>query len=402
MAIIDATGITGTTLEEYIDFLQDIFKTVLGDKVDLSDQSPQGQIIGALGLTLSQMDDTVINESNGYDANRASGGQQDSLYGTLNVNRSPGTFSTVPVVLNGAPGALVLAGHKVKSDNGDIFVLSTNTTIDGTGSTAGNYIAEVAGPAVAEVGQITTIVDVVANLDSVNNETDAVVGSLIESDSDYRASYFQNLFKNAVSVLEAVVANVAITVDGVVDIYGAENDTDVPKVVDGVTLPPHSIAIVVEGGDDDAIGVAIVQKKTGGADTSGAVTVQVPRLVGPLTPTSFYRPQPIDAEVILVTTAGQDFPQNGLVLLEQRILDYINGTFEICKENTGQFETDGMTISEDLSKYRLLTPINSVPGHTVTSLQIRVSGGSFVDVITANLNEKIRIVSDADISVTVN
>ena len=62
-----------------------------------------------------------------------------------------------------------------------------------------------------------------------------------------------------------------------------------------------------------------------------------------------------------------------------------------------------MKISEDLQKHRLYTPINSVPGHTVTSLVMedKASPGD-VDLIVANLNQKIQFLTIDDINIVLS
>ena len=60
MAIINDTGIISTSLNEYRILLQAAFRAALGADLDVSDETPQGQIIGIFAFNLSQLDDAII------------------------------------------------------------------------------------------------------------------------------------------------------------------------------------------------------------------------------------------------------------------------------------------------------------------------------------------------------
>ena len=56
-------------------------------------------------------------------------------------------------------------------------------------------------------------------------------------------------------------------------------------------MPPHSIEIIVEGGDDAEIASAILRRKAGGIQTYGATVVSVPGVFSDPIPIRFNRPQ---------------------------------------------------------------------------------------------------------------
>ena len=402
MASINDTGVTRTTLDGYTTFLEDLFRTIFGDQVDLSGESAQGQFIGVLALSLSQSDDVIVAESQGYDPHRASGVQQDGLYGILNIKRRDGTRSTVPGIVSGLVGEEVPAGSRVRSDDGDVFLLSSNITIGADNTAVGTFIAEATGPLSVAIGGLSSFVDAIPNIDSVTNEIAASIGSNREANAQYRVRYFRELFKNASGVLESIVGAISSNVSGVTDINGAENDTGAPVVAEGITIPANSIAIVVEGGDSTEIASAILSKKTGGTGTFGEVTTSLARRVGPNASISFLRPAYVDVVITVVTVAGPAFPVGGLQLLEQRLIDYINGDFNLSPEDDVFFETDGLMLGESLNSFRLATPLNSVPGHNTSSVLISRRDGTPGGNVAVNLNEKIRVASVDDVNITVS
>ena len=69
MAKIDPTGITGTTLPDYVQRFGEAFRTALGSDLDLDAQTPQGQIIGIISQAASNLDDIIVQQfaNSGFD-----------------------------------------------------------------------------------------------------------------------------------------------------------------------------------------------------------------------------------------------------------------------------------------------------------------------------------------------
>lgn len=397
MAIVDDTGITPTTLTEYQESIQTIYKGAYGEGIDLGSKSPQAQQIDNEALSMSQADDALVSASQATNIYRAFGNQLEGQAALLGINKRGATNTLVPVTLGGTPATVIPSGSRAKSDSGDLFETLEDLQLDVGGSLSASMSAVETGPIAVLTGELTQIVDVVPGWETVINPSDGTVGTVVETDAEYRQRYFTELFINAVSVLDATVAIVAAQ-DNVVEVIGVENDTGSSIIIQNITVDAHSIAIVVEGGLDEDIKDAIRLKKTGGTATTGTTTVLDP----PHQPINFFRADFIDAEITITTTAGVNFPSNGVTLLKERVFAYVNGgiTGDVGPDFENFFEIDGMTISEDLDKYRLFTPINSVPGHTVSglTLQDKANPGD-VQILTTDLDEKIQIDSLNDIDV---
>lgn len=397
MATIDDTGVIPTTLSEYQILLQTAFKAAFGEGIDVSSKSPQGQFIDSLALSMSQSDDTVISVSGAVNIFRAFASQLEGQAALLGIPKKKAEPTVVTVALGGSPGAPIIAGSRARSDAGDLYALDEDTQLDAFGVASATMSAVETGPIELLAGQLSSVVDVVPGWETITNPADGATGRDIESDSAYRQRYFTELFRNALSVLDAMVSVISEQ-DGVIEVIGYENDTDSSITIQNVSIDPHSIAMVVEGGLDQDIADAIRLKKTGGTGTTG--TTVVPDL--PNTDINFFRTGFIDIEVTITTTAGQTFPSDGIQKLKERTFNYINGGSSIIV-GPEFFEIDGMKISEDLQKTRLFTPINSVPGHVVTGLTLedKASPGD-VDSIEADLNQKIQFLSIDDINVVLS
>ncbi len=396
MATVDDTGITPTTLTEYQESIQTIYQGAYGQGIDLGSKSPQAQQIDNEALSMSQADDALVSASQATNIYRAFGNQLEGQAALLGINKRAATSTLVAVTLGGTPATVIPSGSRAKSDGGDLFETTEDLTLDVLGTLTASMSAVETGPIAVLTGELTQIVDVVPGWETVTNPSDGTVGTVVETDAEYRQRYFAELFINAVSVLDAIIGIVAAQ-DNVIEAIGVENDTGSPIVIQNITVDEHSVAIVVEGGLDEDIKDAIRLKKTGGTATTGTTQVLDP----PHQPINFFRADFIAAEIEITTTAGVNFPSNGVTLLKERVFNYVNGGLS---GDTGDFEDyfelDGMTISEDLDKYRLFTPINSVPGHTVSglTLQDKANPGD-VQILTTDLDEKIQIDSLNDIDV---
>jgi len=398
MATVSGTGITPTTLDQYIALLETAFKNVFGQDLDVSSETPQGQLIGIIAFSLTQTDEGLVSAYSATSIFAGFGQQLDALFSTLGVPRNAAQRSVVNVDLTGVATTLIPAGTRAKTINGDEFRLIEDAQLDGSGNLSTSMESVVTGAIPAEIGELTSIVDIVVGWETITNPTAAVLGVPEETDSDYRARYQRELSKNAIAPIESIVGRVS-TVTGVSDVAAGENDTSAPLAVNGVTIPPHSVAVVVEGGTDQEIAEQIQIAKTGGTGTDGDVTVPI-TYTGGMIDIKFYRSTDIPFELDLNVTFSPTAPGNAVALIKERIEEYVNGSLEGFDQNI--FETDGINIGETLYEARLFTPINSVPGVIVNTISLKLkSGGGGIPSIAAKLNEKVILESQDDINITV-
>lgn len=92
---------------------------------------------------------------------------------------------------------------------------------------------------------------------TVSNPAAAALGQAVETDAQLRARQKQSVALPSRSVFEGILASVA-AIDGVSAISGIDNDT---SKTDSNGIPPHSIAIIADGGDTQAIADAFPGKK---------------------------------------------------------------------------------------------------------------------------------------------
>ena len=90
MARVTAQGIEPTTLQGYIEALEAAFQSALGQDLDLAPETPAGQLVGTLALTLTEADEALVAVGNGMSRSRALGVQLDDLGSLLGIPRLEG------------------------------------------------------------------------------------------------------------------------------------------------------------------------------------------------------------------------------------------------------------------------------------------------------------------------
>lgn len=158
-------------------------------------------------------------------------------------------------------GKLLLSANDETSNNS--LILSENLTTE-TVSTVVNFGTEEYGDIVIPYGVITKIVKSVAGLREITNVGSYVAGRLAETDAEFRKSYVEKIFNRSSSMLESIKSAILENVQGVLSVAVYENDTN---EFDDMGRPPHSIEVVVDGGDKTEIAQQIFASKCGGIST---------------------------------------------------------------------------------------------------------------------------------------
>lgn len=158
-------------------------------------------------------------------------------------------------------GKLTIEAKNETSSN--TMVLSENLTTE-TVSSIVTFATEEYGDIVIPNGIITKIVKSVTGLNSVVNVGTYIAGRLAETDSEARKSYIDKIYNRSSRMLESVRSAILENVQGVESVAVYENDTN---LVDSEGRPPHSIEVVVDGGDKTKIAQQILAKKAAGIST---------------------------------------------------------------------------------------------------------------------------------------
>lgn len=183
-----------------------------------------------------------------------------------------------------------------------------------------NLTAESTGPTDAPSKTLTTIETPVAGWDSTKNPLDAVLGAAKESNADFRLRRDDEVSIPGSTTIDAIFAAVS-AIANVTAVVVFQNITD---LTDSDGRPPHSVDIVVEGGDEDVIAQTIFDDGVaGGIETLGDITKILKDSQNFDQIIKFSRPTPVDIHVeidLIVDTAL--FPLDGDDQVEALILIY--------------------------------------------------------------------------------
>ena len=234
---------------------------------------------------------------------------------TLSAIANSITDDSVTVSVNQDEKCLLIA-NKALHQNGELDV-SGNLAVEEVTSVL-NFWTTGYGKIMIPYGIITEMVDNIVGFDSVTNAIEPTYGRAKETDIELRQSYLVKSALRSNTMIDSIVSELVCNVDGIESAAGYENCTD---STDEYGRPPHSIEIVVEGGDESRIAEAILRRKAGGIQTYGSNEVAVPGSYGDVIPIRFNRPQYLYAWVhVTVHGDAAKIPSNYQDLVKNTIL----------------------------------------------------------------------------------
>jgi len=376
---LSEVGFTRKRLDDIVISQEQNYQVAYGDNFTLDDSTPFGVLAGLQSGDFANLWEIAELSFSSFSPSQATGFYLDTIAEYNGLRRNEATRSTVILELGGDDNTPIEIGSKVEvTDTGEVFITTQDAVIQ-SGSVLVTAQSENTGPIAAGINTITTIITSIPGWDTVTNPDAAQEGTELETDEEFRIRREKSVGVAASNTTDAIFSAVS-DVDGTTDVVVLENETD---VVDGNGLTPHAFEVIVKGGNDGQIGSAIRGKKPTGIQSLGSTVVQIPDKQGFAQPIRFTRPADIEIEVNVEITALADFPGNGEDLIKQAIVDYANGQLE-------GFEDRGFSTGDDVILSELYTPINTVPGHSVNSLEIAKSGQPLG---TSNIAIRIREVS---------
>ncbi len=346
-------------------------KAILGEDLNLSPESADGQIHGVLAESHANLWELIEEAYNSYNPSAATGVNLSNLVQINGIARLPATKSTVELFLTGNAGAVIPKGSMVSSQAVNL-ITRDSATLDSDGTAMVTGIATEVGPILISADSITTIDTPFNGWRTVNNPLEGKSGSFEETDTELRSRRELSVARNSQGIIDSLYAGIA-NVPGVTNLHVLENDTNTTNTN---RLPRHSFQVVVQGGDDAEIAEQIWLKKPagiqsyGGSDSNSRVTSQVIDSQGISHPIAFTRPTILDIHVRITLTKFADYPLGGDDAIKEAIIN-----FDISNNN--------VIANNDVIRSRLYTPISTIPGHSVMGLEIAGSSG----IITFSNND---------------
>lgn len=218
---------------------------------------------------------------------------------------------------------LVLYLNAVDLISQNALVLSENLTTE-TVTCVITFGTMETGDILLPDGVITNIVKADSGLLSVVNQCGYIAGRKEETDTEFRQSYADKIYTRSSRMLESIRSAILNNVQGVTSVAPYENPS---HEWDDHGRPPHSIEIVVDGGDSTEIAKQILKEKAGGINTFGDVAVLVAGKYDEDITIRFNRPTKVYTWFRLGITLrkNEGIPPNYVDLLRAVVLENVDG-----------------------------------------------------------------------------
>jgi len=308
---VTSTGFVKKPLDVIKTEIEEVLRSKFGETVNLLPTSVFGQIVGIASDREADIWDILEDVYASQYPLGAEGQSLDSICSITGVRRLQATKSTVTLSCNLNAGVTLPIGRVVSQGEGSDVRFATIAEVTNSGGSPDDIDVEAeseeTGPIAATSGTLTHIETPVTGWNSATNALDADPGRDIESHAALRARREQQLRITGKAALDSIIAEVG-DVDGVAAVTGFENDTD---AADGNGMPPHSIEILVSGGDDQDIIDAIWRAKGGGIQAHGTESGTAVDSIGGTHTVKFSRPDEIDIYVDVEIETDDDYPSDG-------------------------------------------------------------------------------------------
>ncbi|MCG3461554.1 baseplate J/gp47 family protein [Xenorhabdus bovienii] len=318
-AKITASGITAPDYPTILERLTGYFRQIYGEDAYLEPDSKDGQMLAIYALALHDANNMVIESYNTYSPRTSSGAALSNNVAINGLSRHAATRSTADVTLVGQVGTVVKNGL-VRDRNNNPWALPDIVTIGTQGTVTVTATCQKLGAITAAPGDIYIIGTPTRGWQSVTNSHSATAGAPIEPDGALRIRQHKSVALPSRTVLDGMHGAISL-IPGVVRLRGFENDT---HKTDVNGIPPHSVAMIVDGGDATEIAKTIALKKTPGSGTFGDTTINVRNHYGLSTPVRFSRPVDVSVYVELNITAFEGYTTLVGDRIKTAIAKYIN------------------------------------------------------------------------------
>lgn len=324
--MIDDKGMTVPDSDELLNTMEERAKSEFGEDAHTDPNSWLG-----INLRLFAWFQNILYQDvdkayhNGFidDATKVS---LDRLASNFGLHRNPAQQATVELSFEGTPGYTITAPMTYGTEDGLNFDLYDDVVLedDGTGVGRGTGWAnaeEMGEASNVAAGLITVRVDDVEEVTAVTNGTAASGGMSVESDTSLRERIHSQITAQPGPTLYGMYTAL-YNVTGVKRVQIIENLTN---AVDEQGNPPKSLHIYVLGGQQQAVGEAILDNIGAGIQTVGSLTVKAEDIGGHIHDVFFDTATQLHLLASITIKTDDTFDQlNGPVNIKTGIEDYVS------------------------------------------------------------------------------
>ena len=236
MATLTETGIVIESFDAILSKLEQGFRAIYGQNINLNADTPDGQMIGLLAQMRMDFEELAQTVYNQLDPDAATGAWLEQRVAYAGLMRRAASYSYLrSVILTGEPYTQLYAGVMVSDPNKTRWVLVSDVQLN--------------------LGKNTplTIETITLGLQRATTFENAEVGEDEETDQQLRERFWVSRTKNATNSAEAIAAKIRALPDvkqvRILENNGAQRDK--------LGIEPHSLNVIVEGGENSHFGVVI-------------------------------------------------------------------------------------------------------------------------------------------------
>ena len=393
---ITDTGIIVPDVSDVQTDVQNEWISLFGSNLDLTASTPQGRIIELQTLARQGTIGICALVANQINIDYATGEFLDAIGAFYNVIRIAATSTRVLATVTGVSGTVIPSGSLAVNESGDVFYAENDITIETSGSATGYFLSQTKGAIQCPINTLNTIRTQVIGWETINNPVSPVIGTEQESDFKYRLRIKDSRYTGT-SLVASIKAQLN-QVSGVTSTFVYDNGNNEPITYRGVTIAPHSLVAIVDGGSDHVVAEAIFLKISAGCGYTAIPNQSVVEEVidgsynVPYTVT-FNRPQRVPFDVNITVRqnlyTGDDLERD----VKNAILDWAAGLIE---------SVDGLKIGQSVSPFEIGSAVSvKIPSIQIKNCLIALEGGTpAASELVCNINQ-IYSISESNITVTV-
>lgn len=357
-------GFRRPTYAELLEALEYKARELFGSGVNLTVRSPLGIFLRIFAWMLNLLFSTLEDVYNSRFVDTAVGSSLYNLGRAIGLRLLGAQKAVGYLRFYGEDGTEVPEGYLAETIAGMQYITLQSGVIS-SGSVVLPATAVLPGP---DGNTLEHTISVITNpktgVTRVTNDAAFEGGRNTETDAEFRERYYVSVdFAGGVNI-DAIIAEVYGSVEGIISVTGDENDTD---ETDLAGLPPHSFEIVAYGGLDQSVAEAIFRRKAAGIQTYGNTKVPVVSASGVTYDICFSRPAPVNVWVkVYNLETDSHFPLDGIEQIKQALVEHIGGSTRA-----------GLNIGQDVICVTLPTVVLTVPGVVDFDLQISPDGDEY-------------------------
>ncbi len=315
---VDATGLHTPTFSDIQNQLVSEATRIFGSDIYLDNDSQDMQFIGALTDSIFDTLQLAQMVYNNQSPQNAVGIGLDNIVKLNGLTREAATYSTVTLSIKGEAGT-VINGGVAEDKNKYLWDIPDGSTIPDGEILEVLATCETPGSIEAAAGEIAMFANPQYGLYNVYNAKPATPGKDVETDAHLQYRQSLSVAMPSQTPIEGTLSAIQ-TVTDVDRVIIYENATD---LTDDYGIPSHSIAAVVEGGEDAEVALQIALHKTIGCGTYGdiGILLESQDLTEPI---SFSRPEYIPVNVLITVEPLSNYTQVVQDDIVSNVKEYLN------------------------------------------------------------------------------